>query len=231
MYNNKKITVVIPCYNEEAGIKEVCRAMPSFIDEVLVVDNNSDDGTADVARRYGAKVLFVKERGYGLAYQKGLLAAGGDIIVMMDGDDSYDVSEIKKFLFHMETKNHDFLSGCRFPLSKKRAMPVIKRLSNYLFSYLIKKSFCINLIDSQSGMIVFKRYLLKQILPINQGMGFSHEIKLKAWLNPSIKCAELRISYKVRRGVVKFRCVQDSIKILYDTLFFFRNHLNKNKLH
>lgn len=229
MYNNKKVTVVIPCYNEETGIKEVCCAMPSFIDEIIVVDNNSDDNTADVAKRYGAKVLFVKKRGYGLAYQRGLSEAGGDIIIMIDGDNSYPISEAEKFLFYMEMKNYSFLSGCRFPLTCKRAMPFLKRLSNYFFSYLVRKCFRINLIDSLSGMIVFKSCLLKEILPLNPGMGFSHEIKIKAWLNPSIQSGELHINYNVRSGVVKFSSVQDSIKILCDTLFFFRNHVNKNK--
>ena len=230
MYNNKKVTVVIPCYNEETGIKAICCAMPSFIDEVIVIDNNSNDNTADVARRYGAKVIFMEERGYGLAYQKALPEASGDIIIMIDGDNSYLVSEAEKILLYMETKNYDFLSGCRFPLTNKRTMPFIKMLSNHLFSYSIRKCFRIGLIDSQSGMIVFKSYLIKQILPLNPSMGFSFEIKLNAWLNPSIQSGELHINYNMRSGKVKFRSLFDSIKILFDALFFFCNHVNQNNL-
>lgn len=229
MYNNKKITLLIPCYNEAAGLEKVLQKKPSFIDEVIVVDNNSDDATADIARQYGATALFLKKRGYGLAYQKGLsYPMSGDIIIMMDGDDSYPISEVEKILIYMETNNYDFVSGCRFPLPNKRAIPLVKRFSNYFISYLIRKCFRITLVDSQSGMIVFKSRLLKEILPLNSGMGFSQEIKLRAWLNPSIRNGELYINYYVRSGRAKFCPMRDGIKVLWDMLLFF-DYVNRNK--
>ena len=222
MYSNKKITVVIPCYNEEKGIEKILQKKPSFIDEIIVVDNNSDDDTPVIAKRYGATVLFVKERGYGAAYRKGLShPLKGDIIVMLDGDDSYPISEVEKFIIHAEVNNYDFLSGCRFPLSDKGAMPFIKRMSNYFISYLIRKCFRIGMIDSQSGMIVFRRRLLEKIFPLNPGMGFSQEIKLKAWIDPSIRSGELHVNYHVRSGTLKFRPIRDGLSVLRDMLVFY----------
>jgi len=207
MFQNNKIILVLPCYNEEKGLLEIFNKKPALIDEVIVVDNNSTDGTADIARRFGAKVLFIKEKGYGLACRNGISRQSPDgIIVMMDGDNSYPVSEIEKLLNFMEKNNYDFLSGCRFPLTDKKAMPLIKRLSNGFISHLIRILFSIKLIDSQSGMLVFKGRLLKEILSFNPGMGFSQEIKIK---------------YSVRSGEVKFRSLQDGIKVLCD-LFIFR---------
>ena len=60
MYDNRRITVVIPCLNEEKGIVKVLSRMPSFVDEVIVVDNDSTDRTADVASRFGARIMVNK---------------------------------------------------------------------------------------------------------------------------------------------------------------------------
>lgn len=69
MYKGYTISAIIPCYNEEEGIKKVLRDMPSFVDEVVVVDNNSTDNTGKVAKSLGAKVVFEPKRGYGSAYR------------------------------------------------------------------------------------------------------------------------------------------------------------------
>jgi glycosyltransferase involved in cell wall biosynthesis len=67
MYKGQSITVIIPCLNEEAGIERVLRAMPEFVDEIIVVDNGSTDRTADLALSLGAKVIREELRGYGRA--------------------------------------------------------------------------------------------------------------------------------------------------------------------
>src|SRR6185436_14107809 len=85
MHRGLKISVVIPCYNEEEGIQTVIHAMPAYVDEIVVVDNNSTDRTSEVARSLGAVVVFQGRKGYGAAYQAGLPAATGDIIATLDG--------------------------------------------------------------------------------------------------------------------------------------------------
>lgn len=220
MYNGKKISAVIPCYNEEEGITELLKDKPVFMDEVIVVDNNSNDRTSDAAAKYGARIVYLKKRGYGLAYQAGLPESSGDIVVMLDGDNSHSITDAEKLLIYMEKENCDFISGCRFPLENKGDMPIIKRMSNYFISWLAKVILRVNLADSQSGMCVFKRALLPEIMPQNRGMGFSQELKLNAWLNPRIKSCEMRIKYRKRVGRVKFRAIRDSLEVCRDLLIF-----------
>lgn len=71
MYRNLRLSIVIPCLNEESGLPAVLRTIPSFVDEVVVVDNNSTDRTAEVARAMGARVILELERGYGRALRTG----------------------------------------------------------------------------------------------------------------------------------------------------------------
>ena len=94
MYKNQHISLVLPCYNEENGLREVFRDLPPCMDEVIVVDNNSTDKTSQVARDLGATVVLEKKQGYGAAYKAGLRRATGDIIVTMDGDLSHDPARI-----------------------------------------------------------------------------------------------------------------------------------------
>ena len=98
----KKIAVVIPCLNEEKGIKKVLRKIPSFVDTVIVVDNNSTDNTSKVARERNAVVLFEEKRGKGNAFKRFMsYYANGfdaDFVVMLDGDDTYDAREMEKII-------------------------------------------------------------------------------------------------------------------------------------
>lgn len=217
MYNHEKISLVIPCYNEEAGLAKVLQNKPFFVDEVIVVDNNSHDGTAAVASKYEAKVIHEKRQGYGWAYQAGLPKAAGDIIVIMDGDNGYPVSEIEKLLSFMEKGKFDFVYGCRYPLTNKSAQCLLNRIANYFMSWLIRILFGINVTDSQSGMMVFRKHILDRIKLCDKGMGFTQEIKIKSFLTQNIHCGEVHISYAPRVGKVKFRKVRDSLKSLYTT--------------
>src|SRR2546425_2367031 len=122
MQHHLKISVVIPCYNEEQGVREVIRRMPPAVDEIVVVDNNCTDRTAEVARSLGAKVVTERTPGYGAAYKAGLKAASGHIVVTLDGDGSYPPEEIPRLVSSLEDRGWDFLSASRFPLSDPKAM-------------------------------------------------------------------------------------------------------------
>lgn len=218
MYGNKKVSCVVPCYNEEAGLDITFQNKPAFIDEVIVVDNGSTDKTSDIAHKYAAVIIHEKKKGYGCAYQVGLPAATGDIIVILDGDGSYPLFEIKRMFLYMEANKLDFLVGCRYPLANKAAQPAINQAANYAISGLIRILFGLNLTDSQSGMMIFKKNILKGIMPKNTGMGFSQEIKIRAFLGFGIKCGEIHISYLPRVGTNKFRRMKDSLQNLYSIL-------------
>src|SRR5437773_5647865 len=103
-----KVSVVIPCLNEAANIEECVRRARQAIDEagvpgeVIVADNNSEDGSADLAAAAGARVVHEPRRGYGSAYLAGFGAAQGDYIVMADADMTYDFGEIPRFVEHLD---------------------------------------------------------------------------------------------------------------------------------
>src|SRR6476646_9402535 len=134
MYKGLSITVIIPCLNEEHGIEKVLRAMPEFVDEVIVVDNASTDRTAEVAESLGAKVIREDVRGYGRAYKRGFAVATGDLIVTLDGDHSYPVDALSYLLEAFLHLNVDFLNASRFPVRDTRGMSLRNKLGNLMLS-------------------------------------------------------------------------------------------------
>ncbi len=86
MYRGKQLSVVIPTHNEAASVAGVLDAVPDVVDEVLVVDWNSDDGTPELAREHGARVIQEARQGYGQAYLTGVPAATGDVVITLDAD-------------------------------------------------------------------------------------------------------------------------------------------------
>src|SRR5215467_3687473 len=134
MYKGQKITVIIPCLNEEQGVEQVLRRVPEFVDETIVVDNGSTDRTSEVARSLGAKVIREDVRGYGRSYKTGFASATGDLIVTLDGDHSYPVdalSYLVEAFLHLEA---DFLNTSRFPVRDHKAMSFLNKLGNPVLS-------------------------------------------------------------------------------------------------
>jgi len=222
MYKNTKISLVIPCYNEEAGIDKILKRTPSLFDEVIVVDNASTDRTSEVARRLGAKVVFERQKGYGQAYVAGFKVASADIIVTMDGDNSYSIEETPKLINYLINNKLDFISGCRFPLQQKQAMSLLNRLGNYILTVFFDILTFRKIRDSQSGMWVLKREILKEMRLKSRGMAFSEEIKMEVILNRHIKFAEIPINYSERLGRVKLKKWKDG---LINILFLFKKRI------
>jgi dolichol-phosphate hexosyltransferase len=228
MYKGQKITVIIPCLNEEEAIPLVLRDVPDFVDEVLVVDNNSTDRTAEVAAGLGAKVVTEKIPGYGRAYKRGFKVATGDIIITLDGDHSYPVSGISyllEALIHLEA---DFLNGSRFPVRDPRAMSFKHKVGNLILSFAMSLLFFRWVSDSQSGMWVFRRKILEQMRLEADGMAFSEEIKIEALLNPKVRFAEIAILYTSRTGEIKLNPWRDGI---YNLIFLLKKRLQSRKFH
>ena len=208
MRRERKLTVVIPCYNEENGVREVIGRMPPEIDEVVVVDNNCTDRTAEVARSLGAKVVAERTPGYGAAYKAGLAAATGDIVITLDGDGTYPPEQIPRLVDELLDRGWDFLSASRFPLADPRAMGFTNRLGNAVLTLAAAVLFFKPIGDSQSGMWVFKRAGLARMRLTSDGMAFSEEIKLEALLR-GLRFGESHIPYGVRVGEVKLQKWRD----------------------
>jgi dolichol-phosphate hexosyltransferase len=208
MHRNLKLSVVIPCYNEENGVREVIGRMPAAIDEVVVVDNNCTDGTAEVARSLGASVVSEKQPGYGAAYKAGLAAATGDVVITLDGDGTYPPEEIPRLVDELVDRDWEFLSASRFPLTDPNAMHFTNRLGNGVLTVAAALLFFKPIRDSQSGMWVFRRPALARMRLTSNGMAFSEEIKLEALMR-GLKFGEGHIPYGERIGEVKLQKWRD----------------------
>src|SRR5215472_12079970 len=215
MYKGKSITVIIPCLNEEQGIERVLRAMPEFIDEVIVVDNNSTDRTSEVARSLGAKVIREDVRGYGRSYKTGFASATGDLIVTLDGDHSYPPDAISYLLEAFLHLDIDFLNASRFPVQDSNAMSFLNKLGNLVLSLAMSVLYFRWVRDSQSGMWVFRRSILAGMNLTSNGMAFSEEIKIEALKRRQVRLAEISIMYTSRMGETKLNLWRDGFYNLW----------------
>ncbi|MBZ2184598.1 MAG: glycosyltransferase family 2 protein [Bryobacter sp.] len=215
MYNNQSITVIMPCLNEEQGIEQVMRRMPSFVDEVIVVDNGSTDRTSEVAAQFGARVIREDARGYGRAYKKGFAFATSDVIVTLDGDHSYPPDAISYLLEAFRHLEVDFLNASRFPVRDPKAMSFKHKIGNFILSLAMSLLYFRWVSDSQSGMWVFKRSILNQMTLESDGMAFSEEIKIEALKNPTVRFAEISIQYSSRLGEIKLNPWRDGFYNLW----------------
>ena len=209
MYREHKITIVIPCLNEEEGIHEVLARVPGFVDEVIVVDNDSTDRTAAIARKWGARVVEETVRGYGRAYKTGLFHAQGDIIVTLDGDRSYPIDSVSYLLEALLNSRVGFISASRFPIQDPESMSFKNMVGNRVLSLIMSLLYFRWIHDSQSGMWIFYKESLKKMNLRSDEMAFSEEIKIEALCNPQIGFREIPINYSNRAGEEKLRPWRD----------------------
>ncbi|ACX72063.1 glycosyl transferase family 2 [Methanocaldococcus vulcanius M7] len=224
----KKVSIVIPAYNEEKAIGKTLELIKNTIEkikgydfEIIVVDNNSSDSTGKIAKSLGAKVVFERNKGYGNAYKKGLKEAGGDIIITGDADGTYPFEDIPKFLQIIEKNNVDFINTDRFANLEKNSMPFINYIGNKVLTFLINMIYNVNIKDSQSGMWIFKREVIEKMNfdIMSEGMPFSQEIKLYA-IYLGFKFLEIPITYRKRIGKKKLDPVKDGIDNFINLLKF-----------
>jgi len=188
-----EVSVVIPCLNEAETlatcIDKAFRALNEHqIDsEIIVADNGSTDGSCEIAKGLGVRVLHVKERGYGNALMEGIAAARGEFIIMGDADDSYDFLEIPKFVGTLR-EGFDIVQGCRLPSGggtiMPGAMPLLHRVwGNPMFSFLARRWFKSPLHDVYCGMRGFRKDFYNRLDQRCTGMEFATEMIIKASLH------------------------------------------------
>ena len=219
-----KVSVIIPTLNEEKSIGMVIDKIHKnkrYNIEIIIVDGNSTDKTREIAKKKGAKIIIEKRKGYGRAYKTGFMYAKGDIIVTLDGDDTYPAERIDKFVDYLIKNNLDFISGERFSKMKKGVMSLTHKFGNKMLTFTTNILFGLHIKDSQSGFWVFRRKILRSMKLISDGMPFSEEIKIEAFRK--FKCKELPIVYRERKGEVKLNTLKDG----YENWIF----LIKKKFH
>lgn len=218
-----EISLVIPCLNEEPTVG-ICidKALEFFKKhnlegEVIVVDNDSQDQSAEIARQKGARVVFEKKPGYGSAYLKGFREAKGKYIIMGDADNTYDFSDIQKFLTYLKDGRYDFVTGSRFKGKIfPGAMPWIRRyIGNPLLTGTFNLLFHANFSDVLSGFKALTNDALNRMLLENAGMEFTAELMAKA-VKANLKIKEIPIIFypRVKGTKTKLRSFRDGWRYL-----------------
>jgi len=226
MYRGKRVSVVIPCHNEEDGIAAVIDQMPDCIDEVVCVDNCSTDNTAEAATARGARVVPESRKGYGYAHKAGYAAAKGDIIVTMDGDGTYPPDSLPLLLYVMFEENVDFITARRWYSKNGDTKNPIRLLGNAVLSGTMMLLYFKFIVDSQSGMWMFKKEILPDLDLTSDSMALSEEIKIEAFTHPGIRSFEMPIYYGERIGVSKLNVWRDG---LYNLFFLFKKRFMLRK--
>jgi glycosyltransferase involved in cell wall biosynthesis len=208
----------MPALDEAPCITDVISSVPvdefaakGFDVEILVVDNGSVDGTADLAGQAGARVVHEPRRGYGQAYLKGFNEAKGDIICTMDADGTYPASVLPDMVAQLISEDLDFINTDRFSLMTNGVMPRTNRVGNYILNFVSRTIFRLPFRDSQSGMWVFKAELLPKMDLRAVTMALSEEIKIEAACRLNARCTELPIQYGYRSGCPKLHPWRDGL--------------------
>lgn len=190
--NNENIEVsfVIPCLNEE-------KTLPVAIDfatkaikelktncEIIISDNGSTDKSVDIAEKYGCRVVYAEDKGYGNALLYGIKEAKGKFIVMGDADGTYDFREIIPFIKKLREGNVELVMGSRLRGNiEKGAMPLLHRfLGTPVLTFLIRFFYKVNITDCNCGMRAFTKDAFNRMNLVSGGMEFASEMLIKAGL-------------------------------------------------
>ena len=201
------IWVIIPAFNEAKSIALVLRDLPDLVDEVVVVDNRSTDGTADEAEKAGATVLFEAQKGYGYACLKGIAylaqkAKPQDIVVFLDGDYSDYPEELDRLIDPIVKKNALFSLGTRVtPQLEKKALTPQQRFGNALATQLMKLFYGSRFTDLGPFRAI-EWHTLERLNMTDKTYGWTVEMQLKI-LKKGIAYAEIPVRYRQRIGVSK----------------------------
>ncbi len=183
MWHGMEVSVVIPCLNEANSVAHcVDKARKAFeaaglCGEVVVADNGSTDGSIQIAEEHGARVIRVAERGYGAALRAGIAGSRGPFIIMGDADDSYDFSDVPRFV-EMYRQRYDVIMGNRFRGKiKPGAMPWHhKYIGNPGLTALLNLFFHARIGDSHCGMRGFTRAIYNRMDLRSTGMESPHVV-------------------------------------------------------
>ncbi len=187
MKNNLRLSIVMPCLNEAETLETCIKKAQAFLSanqvagEIIVADNGSTDNSREIAIRNGARVVEVKQKGYGSALMGGIENAQADFIIMGDADDSYDFSNLQDFVNALG-EGYDLVMGNRFQGGiMPGAMPILHRyLGNPILSWLARLFFKSDIRDFHCGLRGFRKDAILSLNLQTTGMEFASEMIVKA---------------------------------------------------
>lgn len=225
-----RVSIVIPCLNEEENIGECVRRArgvlgeSGLVGEVIVVDNGSDDRSAELAAAAGATVVHEPRRGYGSAYLAGFAAAAGDYIVMIDADLTYDFEEIPNFVRQLD-EGAELVMGNRMKNIEPGAMSLMSRIGNPILSSFLNLVYRTPIGDAHCGLRAIRRDALPRLDLHSTGMEFASEMVIRA-VRADLDIREQPIRLHVRGGESKLSPLRDGwrhlrLMLVYSPGFLF----------
>ena len=209
-----RTSLVIPAYNEEEGLPLVVREYLDVVDEVIVVDDGSSEGTFLAAQALvGGKVKLLRHevnQGKVAALRTGVLQASGDVIIFTDADNTYPARYVPQLVQEIE-KGADLVLGAR--IQARENIPAFNRLGNNIFSFLATYISCIRIKDSQTGMRAFRREMFDKLDVKAKGLEFETKMTVRA-AKLGYKIVEIPIEYRERVGKSKLNPLKDGARML-----------------
>ncbi len=223
-----KVAVLIPCYNESVTIKKVVedykRALPEAI--IYVYDNNSSDGTDEIAKKAGAVVKYEYRQGKGNVIRSMFRDIEAECYLMIDGDDTYPAEDAQKMIDLVLNKGVDMVIGDRLSSTyfteNKRPF---HNLGNRVVRWAINKLFKSDIKDIMTGYRAFSRMFVKSFPILSKGFEIETEMTIHA-LDKNFLLEEVPISYRDRPegSESKLNTVSDGVKVLKTIVTLFRDY-------
>ena len=226
-FNGKNIIIGIPCYNEELSIGKVIddfkRELPKA--QIFVVDNNSKDRTAEIARNAGAEVFSEKKQGKGFAVQKLFEVFDGDILVLVDGDNTYPAESVKKLLEPIVNEEAEMTVGSRIHKQNLKKFSQSHWLGNKFLTRSLNFLFRTKLKDMESGFRAIDKKFVETSALLAGGFGIEPELTIQA-IEKGMRVKEIPIKVKLREkgSNSKLNAVRDGTVVLYTIISLFRDY-------
>ncbi|HXF70779.1 MAG TPA: glycosyltransferase family 2 protein [Thermoflexus sp.] len=219
------LSIVIPAYNEENAIRAVLdrvRAIgPALREaglvewEVIVVDDGSRDRTAEIVAAY-PEVRLIRHpvnRGYGAALKTGFAHARGEWLAFLDADATYPPESLPELYRIACTRGADLVVGSRMGGTDSE-MPLVRRIGNWGFAFLLRVLGGAAVSDSASGMRLLRREALERLYPLPDGLNFTPAMSARA-IYENLRVVEVPIPYRERLGQSKLHPLRDGMRFLH----------------
>lgn len=212
-----KVSLVIPTLEEAGCIEAVLKEVPKqCVDEILIVDAHSKDGTADIVRRLGYKVIMQEGRGFGDAFSLGVSKATGDVVILMDGDGSHNPADIPKLIGKLK-EGYDYVLASRYCKgSRSYDDTMVRHIGNKLFTFLICFFHRMKITDSLYLYTAIRKEVFDKVKIDSKGFEYCVEILVKVH-KAGFKMAEIPSIERMRySGYSKVKSMKHGFKILME---------------
>lgn len=226
---SRTIAALVPCYNEAVTIAKVCDDFKKYLPEatVYVYDNNSSDNTAEIARGHGAVVKLEPRQGKGNVVRQMLRDIDADCYVMVDGDDTYPIEQVRDVIAPILNDEADHVVGDRlsngtYAAENKRAG---HGFGNDLVRWLIKVLYGFEYTDVMTGYRAFNREFAKTLPVLSPGFEIETELSIHA-VDKRWRIAQVPIDYRDRPegSESKLNTVSDGVKVLKMIFSLFKDY-------